>query len=227
MRYQIWNKMDNIITPSGAQFTAKEWGDRYPWSKLPGVKMVITTGPINGGCALEYGAMVERAKKSGVAITEAMTDVEVLAAACVGLLTGLWGWMGWLVAGWVFLMVLDYLTGTAAACKEGSWSSAHAREGIWHKAGMIVVVLVAAGADLLIEIVLLNLPVLALPVEYPGLICPVVLVWYAVTELGSITENAVHMGAPVPPWLVRLLAVSKGVVDQAGEALGGKEDGHE
>ena len=72
MRYQIWNQTDNIITPSGAQFTAQEWGDRYPWAKLPGVKMVITTGPINGGCALEYGAMV--------AITEAMPDVEVLAA---------------------------------------------------------------------------------------------------------------------------------------------------
>jgi len=135
----------------------------------------------------------------------------------VGLLTGLWGWMGW----------LDYLTGTAAACKEGSWSSAHARDGIWHKCGMIVVVVVAAVSDLLLEMVLLNLPVLALPIQYPGLVCPVVLVWYAVTELGSITENAVHMGAPVPPWLVRLLAVSKGMVDQAGEALGGKEDGHE
>ena len=24
MRYQIWNKTDNIITPSGAQFTAAE-----------------------------------------------------------------------------------------------------------------------------------------------------------------------------------------------------------
>ena len=34
-RYQIWNKTDNIITPSGAQFTASEWADRYPWSKLP------------------------------------------------------------------------------------------------------------------------------------------------------------------------------------------------
>ena len=156
---------------------------------------------------------------------EKIDSVKAAAAACVGLLTGLWGWLGWLVVLWVFLMVLDYLTGTAAACKEGSWSSAHAREGIWHKAGMIVVVLVAAGADLLIEIVLLNLPVLALPIQYPGLVCPVVLVWYAVTELGSITENAVHMGAPVPPWLVRLLAAGKGMVDQAGDALGGKEEG--
>ena len=29
-RYQIWNKTDDIITPSGAQFTAAEWADRYP-----------------------------------------------------------------------------------------------------------------------------------------------------------------------------------------------------
>ena len=158
---------------------------------------------------------------------EKIDGLKMAVAACVGLLTGLWGWMGWLVAGWVFLMVLNYLTGTAAACKEGSWSSAHARDGIWHKCGMIVVVVVAAVSDLLLEMVLLNLPVLALPIQYPGLVCPVVLVWYAVTELGSIIENAVHMGAPVPPWLVRLLAVSKGVVDQAWEALGGKVDGHE
>ena len=73
-----------------------------------------------------------------------------------------------------------------------------------------MVVLVAAGADLLIEIVLLNLPVLALPIQYPGLVCPVVLVWYIVTELGSITENAVQMGAPVPGWLVKLLAPGYG-----------------
>ncbi len=80
MRYQIWNKTDGIITPSGHQFTAQEWADRYPWCKLPGVKMVITTGPINGGCALEYSSFVERSKKAGAAIEDGMTDEEVLAA---------------------------------------------------------------------------------------------------------------------------------------------------
>lgn len=80
MRYQIWNKTDGIITPSGAQFTAAEWANRYPWAKLPGVKMVITTGPINGGCALEYAATVAQYKKMGAAITEGMADEEVLAA---------------------------------------------------------------------------------------------------------------------------------------------------
>lgn len=154
-----------------------------------------------------------------------INQIKAATAAVIGLLTGLWGWLGWLVAGWVFLMVLDYITGSAAACHDGDWSSRQAREGIWHKTGMIVVVIVAAGADLLISLVLTNLPVLALPVAYPGLVCPVVLVWYIVTELGSITENAVHMGAPVPAWLVKLLALSKSAVDSAGDKLSG--DGHE
>lgn len=59
-KYQIWNKTDSIITPSGAQFTAEEWANRFPWVKLPGVKMIISGGPINGGCAWKgrgfYGA---------------------------------------------------------------------------------------------------------------------------------------------------------------------------
>lgn len=80
MRYQIWNKTDDIITPSGAQFTASEWANRYPWAKLPGVKMVITAGPINGGCALEYTSMVERCKKAGAAINDVMNEEEILAA---------------------------------------------------------------------------------------------------------------------------------------------------
>ena len=87
-------------------------------------------------------------------------------AALLGVLTGLWGWLGWLVVGWAACMVLDYITGSAAACKDGAWSSGAAKEGIWHKAGMIVVVLVAAGADLLIAAVLENLPLVALPFQY-------------------------------------------------------------
>ncbi len=140
-------------------------------------------------------------------------------AAVVGVLTGLWGWMGWLVIGWVAVMGLDYVTGSAAAAKQGLWSSTKAKEGIWHKTGMIVVVVVAAGADILVALVLERLPAAALPFEYGGLICPVVLVWYVVSELGSITENAVDMGAPVPSWLTKLLLVSRQAIDRAGEGL--------
>jgi len=154
-----------------------------------------------------------------------INQIKAAAAAVLGLLTGLWGWFGWLVVGWIGCMALDYLTGSLAAAKEGQWSSGKAREGIWHKCGMIVVVIVAAGADLLLSLVLANLPLVELPIQYAGLVCPVVLVWYIVTELGSIVENAVAMGAVVPNWLTKLLAMSKGAVDSAGDKLGG--DGHE
>lgn len=154
---------------------------------------------------------------------EHMNKIKAWAAALLGLLTGLWGWFGWLVVGWIMCMALDYVTGSLAAAKEGEWSSAKAREGIWHKCGMIVVVIVAAGADLLLSVVLANLPLVELPVQYTGLVCPVVLVWYIVTELGSMAENAAVMGAPVPKWLLKLLALSKGAVDSAGDRLGGEE----
>ncbi len=148
-----------------------------------------------------------------------INQIKATVAILLGLLTGLWGWLGWLVVGWIVCMVLDYVTGSMAAAIDGQWSSARAREGIWHKCGMIVVVVVAGGADLLISLVLVNLPVLALPVQYPGLVCPVVLVWYIVTELGSMSENAAVMGAPVPKWLTRLLAMSKEAVDSTGDKL--------
>ncbi len=149
-----------------------------------------------------------------------MEQIQKWKAAITGLLgglTALWGWFGWLVAGWAACMLLDYLTGSLAAAKAGSWSSQAAREGIWHKAGMVAVVLVAAGTDLLLALVLEHLPVAALPLEYRGLICPLVLVWYCLTELGSVVENAVDMGAPCPGWLTRMLAAGRDAVDESAE----------
>ena len=88
-----------------------------------------------------------------------------------------------------------------------NWSSAAARAGIWHKAGMVVVVLVCALTDAVLAVAVANLPGLGLEVN--GVVLPVVLVWYIFTELGSIAENAAAMGAPVPGWLVRILAQGK------------------
>ena len=111
------------------------------------------------------------------------------------------------MAAWVGCMALDWLSGSAAACKDGQWSSAAARAGIWHKLGMIVVVLVAALTDAVLCVTAANLPGIA--VQYGSLLLPVVLVWYIFTELGSIAENAAAMGAPVPKALRRLLAEGK------------------
>lgn len=121
------------------------------------------------------------------------------------------GWLGWLVLAWVACMAVDWLSGSSAAMKAGQWSSAKARGGIWHKAGMIVVVVVAAVADSVLALVVVNIP--GLPIDYTVLLLPMVLVWYILTELGSILENAAAMGAPVPEFLVNILAAAKEKVE--------------
>lgn len=124
------------------------------------------------------------------------------------------GWQGIMAVVWVLCMAMDYITGTMAACHSGEWSSKIAREGLWHKGGMIVVVVVAAIADGVMSVICINIPI---GIEWPVLILPLVLAWYIITELGSILENAIKLGAPVPEWLVKLLKAGIKLVDEAGE----------
>lgn len=133
--------------------------------------------------------------------------IKAAVAAAAGAFGAAFGWLGWLVAAWVVCMVLDWVSGSAAAAAKGNWSSAAARAGIWHKGGMILVVAVAALADCVLGVAVEHLPVLGL--EYTVLVLPVTLVWYIFTELGSIAENATAMGAPVPAWLTELLAAGQ------------------
>ena len=148
-----------------------------------------------------------------------MLAVKAAIAAALGAFSAFWGWLGWLVAAWVVLMALDYITGTAAAMKNGEWASHTAREGIWHKMGEVVVVIIAAFADGLLSIIMEQLPMVEIALPEIGLLLPLVLVWYAITELGSIAENAQRMGAPIPAWLIKLMANGKEAVDAAGDKL--------
>ena len=125
------------------------------------------------------------------------------------------GWKGIMLTVWVGVMALDYLSGTLAACREGQWSSAVARQGLWHKGGMILVVTVAAISDAVMVVLAAQIP---LEIPWPGLVLPLVLAWYIITELGSILENAVKMGAKVPAFLVKLLKAGISLTDQAGNA---------
>lgn len=124
--------------------------------------------------------------------------------ALVGAGTALWGWLGWLAILWVTVMALDYLSGTLAALKQGCWCSARAREGLWHKGGMLLAVLCAALADIALDLLLGHVG-LALPLPVQGLMTPLVLAWYSLTELGSILENAGRLGAQIPEGLRRVL----------------------
>ena len=137
-----------------------------------------------------------------------------IVALCGGF-TAAFGWLGWLIVAWVACMVIDWISGSAAAAAKGEWSSATARAGIWHKAGMILVVIVAALADCVLAMAVEHLPGLA--INYTTLVLPMVLAWYIFTELGSIAENATDMGAPVPSCLTKLLAAGKTAVDKTAD----------
>lgn len=143
-------------------------------------------------------------------------------AAILATMTALWGWFGWMIVLWFFCMVLDYVTGTASASKNGIWESKIAKEGIWHKLGCIVAVMVAGASDMLVGSIIGNIPGITLPFEYTVLLCPLVIVWYIITELGSIVENASAMGAPVPEFLLKALQKGKDAANQAGGEVGGK-----
>lgn len=114
-------------------------------------------------------------------------------------------------------MGLDYISGTARAKNLGTWSSSVAREGLWHKGGEIIAVLAALLLDVAIGTVLPNIPGLPVPIKYSFLLCPLVTVWYIVTEAGSIVENVGEMGGPVPGWLRKGIAALKDTVDGVGE----------
>ena len=142
---------------------------------------------------------------------EKLTAWKAGATALVSALTAFLGWKGIAALAWVAAMALDYISGSAAACKEGKWSSKVAREGLWHKMGMVLAVVAAAIADGVLTVLCRQLP--AMGIAWPGMVLPVVLVWYLLTELGSILENAVRLGAKVPGWLANLLQATK---DQLG-----------
>lgn len=139
-------------------------------------------------------------------------------AAIVAFLTAvgsLIGWKGIMVLAWVVLMAMDYLTGSFAAMKAGEWCSRKAREGAWHKCGAVVVVIVSAIADGIMLVICGNLPMLN--ITWPGVILPLMLAWYILTELGSILENAIKLGANPPTWLSGILAAGLKVVENAGD----------
>lgn len=137
-------------------------------------------------------------------------------AAAGAALTALWGWFGWLVLAWGTSMVLDVLTGMAAGCARGEWRSQTAREGLWHKAGCIAAVTAAGVLDLVAGLLTRQLPPGTLPFPYTVFLCPLAVMWYLLTEVGSILENVGEMGAPIPSWLRRAVWALRDKVDEKG-----------
>ena len=144
------------------------------------------------------------------------SEIKAAITAAIVFCTSLFGWAGWAVVLWLIAMVMDYITGTWAAMANHEWSSTVARQGLWHKLGSIVAILVAGMVDIAISVIThLDLG-FDLPLEYHTFVLPLVALWYAFTEMGSLIENAGKLGAPVPKWLARAVDKLKGRTDDAG-----------
>jgi phage-related holin len=141
---------------------------------------------------------------------------KALVAMGIAILSSLWGWFGWLWVAWVFVMALDYYTGSRGARRRGEWTSEKARNGRAHKSGELKIILLSLVMDWVVGLVLDNIP--ALPFQYTVLLSPVVLVWYILTEAGSVLENVEKDGGPIPPWLHPIIDWLKGKVDEVGDS---------
>ena len=152
-------------------------------------------------------------------MAEKINEFRAGLALTLGTISAALGWFGWLVVLYVISMAADWITGSAAAMRSEEWSSKKARDGIWHKAGSIVVVMVAMMADTMISFIVGNIPGVPLPFQLDVMISPVVMIWYIAAEWGSIIENAVKMGAPVPKFLRKAVDMLHEVTDAAGDAI--------
>ena len=118
------------------------------------------------------------------------------------------------------VMIIDYITGMLAAKKEGlehpkderyGWSSKKSIQGIYKKAGYVVIVLVAVITDYLIYIISEEI----FSVTYSQTIFGILVsVWLILNELISILENSGRMGAQLPEFLKKVLSeLKKGIED--------------
>ena len=80
MKYKIWNKTDNLITPIGEVLTPAQVISKYPVAGIEGMKFIIADQPINMAVFMEFEATKNIYKQQGVPITDDMTDQEVLDA---------------------------------------------------------------------------------------------------------------------------------------------------
>lgn len=120
------------------------------------------------------------------------------------------------------LMVIDYISGMMASKAEAAdhpgdpaygWNSRKGAKGILKKFGYVCVITVAMVLDYIILCVSAQIGITVNTKAFFGLL---VAVWYILNEMLSIVENAGRMGAAMPDWLLKYIAVLKDKIDDEG-----------
>lgn len=120
-------------------------------------------------------------------------------------------------------MAIDYLTGMLASKTEAldhpddpayGWNSKKGAKGILKKVGYLCIIAVAMMVDWVILHVAADI---GFEINVKAFFGIMVTVWYLLNEMLSIVENAGRMGAPVPDWLKKYIAVLKDKIEQKEE----------
>lgn len=78
-RYQIWDKVSQVITPIGEVLTAEEWKNRYPVAALESITVVLSAGEINGAFFGTLGQMKQMYESKGADFSDCDSNEEILA----------------------------------------------------------------------------------------------------------------------------------------------------
>lgn len=130
-----------------------------------------------------------------------MEYLKFIPAFFAGLLTLLYGEWSALLTILVALVVIDFVTGMTAASLDGGLQSNRGMIGIARKVFIFAMVAVAHLIDLLL---------VESGFESTQLVMTMVIVFYAINEILSITENAGRIGLPVPDQIKNAIEILKG-----------------
>lgn len=115
----------------------------------------------------------------------------------------------------VAVMLIDYVTGMAAASYTKQLNSRIGVMGILKKAGYIALVAVGMVVDYLIASALVQIGV-NIQINYCfGMI---ITIWLIINELISILENLGELNIPLPKFLVDMIKTLKGKVEDKAES---------
>jgi hypothetical protein len=78
MKYKIWDKKSNLITPVAEVFTPEQIFAKYPAAKF--LEYIIADAPVNMSVFMEFTQTKDVYKNMGALITDTMTKEEVLNA---------------------------------------------------------------------------------------------------------------------------------------------------
>lgn len=79
-RYAIWDKVSQVITPSGELFTAEQWMTRYPVARLNDIDILCAAGEINGAFFGTLGQLKTNCERQGATFDKTLEGQSLLNA---------------------------------------------------------------------------------------------------------------------------------------------------